>query len=180
LQRKYNILRRALPSPALPLTLRISVSLSLCLCLCRSIHVKREKTERQKLKDTTKLKLSLSSVPNPSTDEDDIPPPSHTHHYSVATSTTAATALTEKEASATDNSPNTSIHSGSEISQLSKSSLPVTPRGNPNESHVLAGDREVLQWGHLKKKKKFAATRGQYSNLFFVLKTDGYLYYYHV
>jgi hypothetical protein len=133
--------------------------------------VKREKTERQKLKETSKLKLTASSAHphNASTDEEDLPP-------------APPTSMAERDGQQQlqDNSPNTSIHSGSEISQVSKSSLPVTPRGNLNEPVSLAGDKEVLQCGQLQKKKKFATSSSQYSSFFFVLRSDGYLYYYHV
>jgi hypothetical protein len=161
LQRKYNILR-SVPAPS---------SLS-SLTPPRSIHVKREKTERQKLKDSLKLKTSSStSAPNASGDDEDLTAPQ-------TPTTHAATAPAAEK----DPHPDTaSVHSGSEISQHSKASLPVSGSVPASDATLsISDDKSVLHWGKLKRKKRFATTRGQFSSSYFVLKTDGFLYYYHV
>lgn len=138
--------------------------------------MKREKTERQKLKESSKLKPS-TSIQTSSNDEDEFvsnnPPPSLNQ-------------LPDKDGP--DTASTTSGHSGSEIvSQISKPSLLTPSQPSSSSSNTMndttlpiSSDKDVLHWGKLKKKKKFAATRGQFSTFYFVLKTDGYLYYYHV
>lgn len=89
--------------------------------------------------------------------------------------TTPSNQIEKESSEAQSISPSSSIQSGNELGSLAKSQN--TNKQLPNHQ----GDKEVLKSGLLQKKKKFTTSRGkQYSSYYFILKTDGFLYYYSV